>query len=1075
MNRLAIGLYLFVLLSTDAFCQDHSPYNFKQADSLIQELSEASDFAALSISLDKHLDYIYQSGKSDSLYKYTYILGRTETEINGTQAGIEQTEALVDSVLKIDKNKSHHLAAINDLSWIYIEAGNDSMCLVTDQRYLKIVESYPEASPREKYLSHYALGFDYELLGNTEDAIFHFEKALEAVKSDTAKHVSELMDGNNGLGAALWRKGDLEKAKNAFEKSIHYSKYYEDSLKALMYQANAIGNLSLVYEDQGNLVKSKELLEESIIKRKRALSGLKDIYQKDQQTRHLIRNYHNLAALYLNLGDLERSRKMTAYSEELRNENLPKDHPDHAKSYEAYGSIEFAQGNYQKALEYFKKSLDNFKKTYGELSTSGLTAHIRIGKAYLALEDYTKALEHLSKAANIARQLSSEESNQELAKSFILRSQTHRALHNYSEAEKDLRSALKIFTNTRSAENFIFGRLYVDMAYLKADQNQVDSADYYISKAIDLGSSVSVANFSKFNSQLKYLPEAYGEKALLLSGKKDPESLKSALEFAMKGKELIKQVRINYEEEISQIALYEDQADIFHVAIDIAYELYSQTGDEDYIHTIHQLAEESKSIILRQQLNKFTSLRVKSVPDSLLNREYFLLAIISGKIENVSPENLLKAEKSYTELLETFKRDFPAYYQLRYQEQTVGISTIQNDYLEEGENLIEYVITENSGYGILINKSAIFIEKLDIGSIKQDITKYNTYITARDESLINVSNKLYKALFKPFENKLDGSNVLIVPDKGIFNLNFETLSSTQKSADYLIHNYELSYLLSATTAFQYKQLNRKKGKGLLALAPGFTDEMKDEYVSAIEDSTFLDRQYLSSIQQPFSIQTAREIAGLFSGEAYVTEAATEKNFKKLAEDYSIIHLGTHTEINNISPLLSRFILTKPLDSENDQDDGYLHAYEIYNMPLRAELAVLTACETGIGKETSAEGVLSIAHSFAYAGCPSVVMSIWQIDEKTSAEIVELFYAYLKNGQAKNEALRNAKLKFIEMHQGEELSHPYYWSGLVLVGNTEPVASENDDSGFLLWFIIFMAAGVSAIAALKKKRDRKKAA
>jgi CHAT domain-containing protein/Flp pilus assembly protein TadD len=1066
--KLLIGFVFLAAFTLTARGQDHSPYSFKQADSLIQKLSEEADYIALSKKLEDHLAHIDQEGITDSLYKYVYILGRTETELKGTQAGIDRTEAFVDRIIEIDQNKSHQLSALSDLSWIYIEAGDDSMCFETDKRYLQIVESYPEASPREKYLAHYALGFDYELVGNTGDAINHFKQALEAVKSDSLKHITELMDGNNGLGAALWRKGDLEKAKKAFDKSIHYSTLYKDTLKGLMYQANALGNMSLVYEDQGNLVKSKELLEESLTKRKRAIAGLKDIYEKDQQTRHLIRNYHNLAALYLNLGDLERSRKMTALCEELRDENLPDGHPDRAKSFEAYGSIEFAQGNYKKALEYFQKSLEKFREAYGEYSTPCMTDHMRIGKACNALGHYDVALEHLSKAIKIARELSSEDSNQELANGYYLRSRTNRALGNFGEAENDLRSALRIFTNTRSPQNFMFGRLFVDMAYLKSDQDQTDSANYYIDKAIDLGSSVSVQDFSKFNAQLKYLPEAYGEKAILLSAKKDPESLSSALDFAMKGKELIKQVRMNYEEEISQIALYEDQADIFHVAIDIAYALYSETGDQGYIHTIHQLAEESKSIILRQQLNKFTSLRVKSVPDTLLNQEYALLAVISGKVPGSTPEEILNAEKEYNELLDIFKSQYPAYYQLRYEERTASIPDLQNQYLKDDENILEYVFTDQSGYGILINKGGVFIKKLDLEKAKSDLEKYNVLITARDESLKNASQNLYETLFDPFEENLSGNRVFVVPDNGIFNLNFETLWSG-KNNRYLIHDYQISYLLSATTAFQYKQLNRDEGKGLLALAPGFTDEMKKEYVETVVDSAFLDQQYLSSIQQPFSIQTARQIAGLFSGKAYVTEEATEQNFKKLADEYSIIHLGTHTEINNLSPLLSRFILTKPLASENEQDDGYLHAYEIYNMPLRAELAVLTACETGIGKETSAEGVLSIAHSFAYAGCPSVVMSIWQIDEKTSAEIIELFYAFLKEGQSKNDALRNAKLKFIESHRDEELSHPYYWSGLVLVGNTEPVATGGSDSGILLWIIVFIAIGVTVFAAAQKKK------
>ena len=1066
--------FLCLLFSQMAYSQDGTPYDFKQADSLIQKLSEEADFLALSKKLKQHIQQIETSGIADSLYKYVYTYGRTEAELNGNDSAIVKTEEFVTKIIELDSNKSHQLSALSDLAWIYIEAGNDSMCYETDLRYLEIVESYPEASPREKYLAHYSLGYDFELLGKTKEAITHFHKALDAVKPDSLNQIVEMMDGNNGLGAALWRKGDLEKAKKAFEKSIYYSQFYEDSLKALMYKANALGNLSLVYEDQGNLVMSKDLLEQSLKSRKVAIAGLKDIYQKDQQTRHLIRNYHNLAALYLDLGDLERSKKMTSLCERLRRENLPESHPDQAKSFEAYGSIAFAQGNYEEALEYFQMSLETFEKAFGKYSTQCVNDHIRIGKAYHALGNDDLAIEHLSTAAEIAIEVSSEESNQELAKSYVLRSIAYRSKGNYKKAESDLNSALSIYSNTRSDQNFMFGILYLDMAHLKSDQGLIDSAIFYVDKAIELGAKVSVKNFSKFNAQLKFLPEAYGEKAFLVSLKKDESNLNEALELALKGKELIKRVRINYEEEISQIALYEQQSDIFNTAIDIAFDLYTLTGNRDYIDRIHELSEESKSIILRQQLNKFTSLRVNAVPDTLLSEEYRLLSIISGKVSGISPEELLNAEKQYSDLLQIFKTDYPEYYQLRYEEKTVSIETLQKSYLKEGQNLIEYVFTEEAGYGILINKDRTELKKLDRQSVEKEIENYNTYLIRQDAQLINSSFRVYQSLFKPFQTDILGKEVIIIPDNGIFNLNFETLSQDIETPNLLIYEYDISYLLSATTAFQYRQLENRKGSGLMALAPGFTDEMKREYLQGVEDSVFLDKQYLSSIQQPFSIQTAKQIAGLFSGEAFVTQDATEQNFKDLASEYSILHLGTHTEINNLSPLLSKFILTKPKSSQGEDDDGYLHAYEIYNMPLRAELAVLTACETGIGKETSAEGVLSIAHSFAYAGCPSIVMSIWQIDEKTSAEIIGYFYEYLKDGQEKNKALRNAKLKYLENNPGE-LSHPYYWSGLVLVGNTDAVSSTE---GFLNrngWWIGALIGGLLAFLLVRQLRIRKKSA
>ena len=136
-------------------------------------------------------------------------------------------------------------------------------------------------------------------------------------------------------------------------------------------------------------------------------------------------------------------------------------------------------------------------------------------------------------------------------------------------------------------------------------------------------------------------------------------------------------------------------------------------------------------------------------------------------------------------------------------------------------------------------------------------------------------------------------------------------------------------------------------------------------------------------------------------------------------------------------MYSRLVLSKSGSTTDAESDGYLHAYEIYELDLRAQLAVLSACETGTGRTDEGEGVRSLGYGFAYAGCPSLVVSLWSIDEKVSATILERFYAYLAEGMPKHIALRQAKLDHLAQAQ-DELALPYYWAGLVLVGDVGPV-------------------------------------
>jgi CHAT domain-containing protein len=146
------------------------------------------------------------------------------------------------------------------------------------------------------------------------------------------------------------------------------------------------------------------------------------------------------------------------------------------------------------------------------------------------------------------------------------------------------------------------------------------------------------------------------------------------------------------------------------------------------------------------------------------------------------------------------------------------------------------------------------------------------------------------------------------------------------------------------------------------------------------------------------------------------------------------------------------VFAKEKDRDLHAEDGYLHTYEIYGLNLQAELAILSACETAAGDLVDGEGVLSIAHAFQYAGCPSMVTSLWQVDEKASAQILELFYDNLSKNWNKARALREAKLEYLKRQKTTQLKAPYYWAGLVLVGDDQPIFLASPGQGMLFIFL-----------------------
>lgn len=292
----------------------------------------------------------------------------------------------------------------------------------------------------------------------------------------------------------------------------------------------------------------------------------------------------------------------------------------------------------------------------------------------------------------------------------------------------------------------------------------------------------------------------------------------------------------------------------------------------------------------------------------------------------------------------------------------------------------------------------------------------------------------------------------IIPDGELLHFNFEQLLDPEDV--FLIHSKNIRYAYSAII-YQYQQeLGRrgKQGGNILAITPGFSTTMKDVYMDYYPE-TSVDSAWLYFIQQPFLIGLAQNLDQYHRTKNLLHLEATEDSFKKHAKDFRVIHLGTYGIIDENSPLFSRLIFAK-----DSIEDGYLHTYEIYGQQMEADLAVLMACETGAGAYTTGEGVVSLVHAFTHAGCPSVLMSLWKIDEKSSAEIIERFYGYLYKGKRKSMALKLAKLDYLK-NAPRELQDPYYWAGLTIMGSDVPIYHSSSRVWWLIGMLIFISGGL----------------
>jgi CHAT domain-containing protein len=280
-------------------------------------------------------------------------------------------------------------------------------------------------------------------------------------------------------------------------------------------------------------------------------------------------------------------------------------------------------------------------------------------------------------------------------------------------------------------------------------------------------------------------------------------------------------------------------------------------------------------------------------------------------------------------------------------------------------------------------------------------------------------------LIEPVVQQLPGiTSICIIPDDFLWNLPFQALMPG--TDHYLIEDYALSY---ATSLRVLREMTKERvgvetrEAFLIALGNPVIgkDEQRNEELCPLPEAEAEVRTIAKKYGPAAKVLIGRE--------------ATEKSFKALAPTYSRIHLATHGVLDNRQPLYSHLLLTKTND--DPENDGLLEAREIMNMDLRADLAVLSACETANGRIREGEGVVGMSWAFFVAGTRSMLVSQWKVNSESTSQLMMAFYESLespnKPSQSKKaEALREAALK---LFRDRKYRHPFYWAGFVLIGDS----------------------------------------
>lgn len=257
---------------------------------------------------------------------------------------------------------------------------------------------------------------------------------------------------------------------------------------------------------------------------------------------------------------------------------------------------------------------------------------------------------------------------------------------------------------------------------------------------------------------------------------------------------------------------------------------------------------------------------------------------------------------------------------------------------------------------------------------------------------------------------------------------------------YLVRRFAISYSPSASVWAEL--LNEQRAsppKGFIAFGDPVYEQRTDGAIASALRGGGPARVNLQPL--PYSRDEISGIAKLFADDdraVFFAEDASEENVKapEALSHYRMVHFSTHGYVNEARPRFSGLLLSSPRNikqqAPNNQspEDGLLSAYEIFNLKLNADLVVLSACETGLGKEVKGEGLMSLMRAFMYAGATSVVVSLWNVNDESAADLMIRFYRHLRTGMSKREALRQAQLETIR-----DNGFPFYWAPFVLIGKS----------------------------------------
>jgi len=845
---------------------------------------------------------------------------------------------------------------------------------------------------------------------STSNVPGRYEVKLEELRAITEQ------DRNRAVGQKLFENAKAlrnQRTQESYQQAIEKYQAAQTlwhNLNEKLMEAFTLHEVGMIYGDIGLYQKALDshsaaaaLYKELKLPRDEAgvLTNIGWVFGELGDTQHRLEIYDQAAALYRTTGDVdpvlisnfastyaklgEYKRALDIHLLVLDLRRATRDFAGQANTLNYIGDCYDHLGDKAKAIDYYNQSLKLMLQGDNHFYTANVLIHL--GQAYRSLGQYEKAMDYLNQALTLRKRIADERG---VAMALFNIAGVERDRGNLVEARKCVEEALERVewlrtkvTSQQLRSSFFasvqqFREFYIDLLLRLHKENPSQQLDRLAFNASETGRARSLLELLKeANTEIHH-----GVDPALLQRKRSLDE-----EIADKAESQMRLLAGKHTEEEARVARTEI------AALTIEYE---QVEDR-----IRDSSPQYAALV------QPAPLKLEETQRRVLDADTLLLEYSLGEEKSflwaVTPDTFNTYELPKRAIIEPLARRV-------YEVLTARNQTVANETLEQRRQRLESADAEYA-------KASVSLSQMVLGPAAAEL---------KNKRLLVVSDGVLQ--FIPFAG---------LPDP--------------KTSQALIVDHEILTAPSASVVALLRQeaANRKPATKSLAvfadpvfstndprvatarLAHAATDEKKAaaDLARSVSESGASDLRRLR-----FSRQEAEEIMRLAADDRKLEAVDFDAN-RTLATSaemgqYRIVHFATHGLINNQHPELSGIVLSL-VDQQGRPQNGFLRLYDLYNLKLSADLVVLSACQTALGKEIRGEGLVGLTRGFMYAGAPRVVASLWQIDDRASAEFMKRFYqAMLGQKLRPAAALRAAQ---VSMQNDKRWHQPHYWAAFTLQG------------------------------------------